>query len=307
MSSTGNRETRRRIRFSCPAPTSSRSMPRSTSGARARKASSSIASPRSAPAAVISPIGFLLLRELGVRADATAPGDDPHRARSSSVFPFATRGRRVELHGLPVDSLRRPSYEGSRRLGLPLSRHSAASRRPRWGPCAHRRRTVPAPLGCGAEPRRRCDPACGIHGHRARMLPTNRTHPVRRRRDRSSWLLQPTLSEAQLQVALDTAQQTGPNVFTRTNCCRIGADPDARDASTVAGYRRGTSGAAEGQAPGSAASERRGAGRPSMAQQTSGRPGVGRPWLRPLKHARRVWTKGMGRDRAHEEASLPCR
>ena len=85
------------------------------------------------------------------------------------------------------------------------------------GLARHRRRTAPAPLGCGAEPRRRCDPVCGSRVHRARWPPTSPTRLARRPRDKTSRLLQPSLSEARLQVALDTAQQTGPDVFTRMN------------------------------------------------------------------------------------------
>ncbi len=161
--------------------------------------------------------GWFLLARAGVRADATARGDEQHRARSSSVFRFARRGRRVEPRGLPVGLLHRPSCEESRKPESPLSRHSAASRRPQWWPCGHRRRTAPAPLECGAEPRRRCDPACGSRVHRARWPPTSPTRLARRPRDKTSRLLQPSLSEARLQVALDTAQQTGPDVFTRMN------------------------------------------------------------------------------------------
>ena len=98
-----------------------------------------------------------------------------------------------------------------------MSRHSAASRRPRWGPCAHRRRTVPAPLECGAEPRRRYDPECGSRVPRALRPPTSPTRLARRPRGRSSRLLQPSLSEARFQVALDATQQTWPDVFTRMN------------------------------------------------------------------------------------------
>jgi hypothetical protein len=60
------------------------------------------------------------------------------------------------------------------------------------GRAGHRRRTVGAPLGCGAELHRRCDPACGRGGHRARKPPTGLTDLARRPRDRTSRLLQPT-------------------------------------------------------------------------------------------------------------------
>ncbi len=142
------------------------------------------------------------------------------------MFRFARRGQRVELRGLLVGRLHRPSCEESRRPELPLSRHSAASRRPRWRPCAHRRRTVPAPLGYGDEPRQPCDPACGSRAHRARRPPTSPTRLARRLRDNASRLLQPAFPEARLQVALDAAQQTGSDVFT-------GVDRHGRHAATA--------------------------------------------------------------------------
>jgi len=115
--------------------------------------------------------------------------------RSSSVCRFARPGRRVEPLGRHVGLPRRPSCEDSRTPESPLSRHSVASRRPGLWPCAHRRRTVPAPLGCGAEPRRQCDLACGSRAHRAPTRPTSQTHLVHMRRDRSSRFLQPSLPE----------------------------------------------------------------------------------------------------------------
>ena len=50
-----------------------------------------------------------------------------------------------------------------------------------------------------------------------RRPPTSPTRLARRPRDKTSRLLQPSLSEARLQVTLDTSQQTGPDVFTRMN------------------------------------------------------------------------------------------
>lgn len=116
-----------------------------------------------------------------------------------------------------VGLLHRLSCEDSRKLELPLSRQLAASRRPRWGPFAHRRQTVPAPLGCGAEPRRQCAPACGSRGHNARWPPTSPIRLARRSRDNASCLLRPSLPEAHLHVAFDAAQQTWPDVFTSMN------------------------------------------------------------------------------------------
>jgi hypothetical protein len=67
-------------------------------------------------------------------AGATNPAAAPHPARSSSVFQFAIHGRRVELRGLPVGPLRRPSCEESHRPEWPLSPHSGSLRHPRWAP-----------------------------------------------------------------------------------------------------------------------------------------------------------------------------
>jgi len=156
----------------------------------------------------------------------TAPGDEPRRARSSSVFPFATHGRRVEPHGLLVGLLHRPSCEASRKREWPLRRHSAALRRPRLEPHGHRRRTVPAPLGYGAEPRRQYGLECDSRAPRARQPPTTPTRLARRSRGNSSWLLQPTLSEARLQVALDAMDETWSNVF-------AGVDGYGRHAATA--------------------------------------------------------------------------
>ena len=50
-----------------------------------------------------------------------------------------------------------------------------------------------------------------------RWRPTSPIRLARRPRDKTALLLQPSLSEARLQVALDTAQQTWPDVFTRMN------------------------------------------------------------------------------------------
>jgi hypothetical protein len=83
----------------------------------------------------------------GVHDDATVLGGEQHRARSFSVFRFARRGRRVERRGRLAGLLRRPSCVESHKREWPSSRHSVASRRPRSGPRAHCRRTVPAPLG----------------------------------------------------------------------------------------------------------------------------------------------------------------
>jgi len=52
-----------------------------------------------------------MTHELNNREQPTASGAELHRARSSSVFRFTIRERRVDPRGLPVGLLRRPSCE----------------------------------------------------------------------------------------------------------------------------------------------------------------------------------------------------
>ena len=161
--------------------------------------------------------GSFFLGEL-VHALMRQPQETSRIARAHLQFPgsqyadgASSRAGRAPVFfvGLPAKSRVGPNR--------PCRGTSAASRRPRWGPCGRHRRTIPAPPGCGAEPRRRCAPACDSRAHRARWPPTSPTRLARRPRDRTSRLLQPSLSEARLQVALDAAQQTRPDVFTRMN------------------------------------------------------------------------------------------
>ena len=161
-------------------------------------------------------IGSRLLARAGARADATAPADGGIRALIFS-FPVrkartARRAARAARRSSSSAFLRRLAYAriafvaavGSftsstmGALRASSTNSSSASRMRRRAsstvrPCVWQPRT----------PRRRPS--------------TSPTRLARKPRDKTSRLLQPSLSEARLQVTLDTSQQTGPDVLTRMN------------------------------------------------------------------------------------------
>jgi hypothetical protein len=117
----------------------------------------------------------------------TAPGDEQHRARSSSVFRFAIRGRRVERRGPPRRSsssafLRRvASANCPRRSTRQL--HVVDDRGPT---------RLSMNSSSASRMRRRASstmrPMCGSRVHRARWRPTSPTRLARKPRDKTSRL-----------------------------------------------------------------------------------------------------------------------